>query len=721
MSQAPDTSHGASEEQDDFDTDGDAFCADRVARSMRGLAALTESRDLRGMPGVVAGVAFAFLAEGPMLSNGRSAPRVRKVVALARMSDGHPVGHVSRPPVDVDFDKAANDLIHGPFDHGEGRHLDGFMAAVADAQSMADDDAGAMAHDAVERILGPILITRDGTPGERDYVGTFLALLLEDPGNCSRPLVEDAGTYGTGRVQEAADRCDPREREALVAFARDRIASAMSLASDFLATLDPEAMVLARRPDLAQMFGSMSATNAEMVWASLDRTFETGAPLGEALRARPGLAKAIVAHWASNPARFDAMALDDAMAEAAVERGGVAKRNLPLLASCLACGAWDDPLVPRRLLRVDGWTGDVATALVRCASPYPPNWHPSDAEGWHAFATCAPGAAWATRMHPVAPSEALGGAGRWPELATRLRALAGDQGLEAALDGTFDMADAFSRQVVVPAMTLSGALVPVPDVDDFGDPSPESVRLRDLAHAVLASGRRVARVLEVSKAWHAREGRIAAVMAGLPWSGGRPRGWPPCYPDLRMREVSSLVLTDDAQLADEGRAGTNADGTRGLSHCVGGYASRCRQGRCRILSIRSVARDGSVLRLSTAELVRTSSGVAAAQHLGAGNQAPPDDAVAFLERYLGMVNSGMLDLEPDDLAPVPDAGDPLFEAGYDYAAPGNWEAVRDAWAPLLPRAARTMSAYSLVAAVSAREARDGGPWSPDAFGGPSWR
>ncbi len=672
--------------------------------------AMTRAVDLAGTHGVTSGVAFAFPDTGTVTKSGARARDQMAVVVMARMADGRALGGTAKGR-DIPFDVALARVLAGHAATAKGR-AGGIVDAVLLASVHLQANVTALAEDAVTRTCGePCPPRNEDMPSREDVAdgwgGTW-------PGRIGRGI--GAVPPGYGRTDTGCARI----RNVAMTVANNDLVRGKALAKAFLATLDRDAVELVTTPALtAGAITTLRAVSLPGTWEALDRTFGMGAPLGTALRAHPGLPWALVRHWVSSPSRFAASRLDGVGREAAMA-AGVGAGDLRALGECLRDLAGTDvPDLPRTL-----GNGDVdgAVRLVRCLSPYPANWRPRGTAGWLALARCSPAVAWASAMNPGAPHLALGGGGDWETLAARLGAIAGKRGIRIAVDGIGDLAAALARQVVGPAMALSGVAPPDEDLNDDGEPL-GGAPWQAAALSVLASGRTVARVLEASAKWHGLDASISAVAAGLPWPKGRPRGWKPAYPDLRMGGFSATVLTDDALLADEGRKGGNHDGTTGLGHCVGGYAARCRQGACRILSIRSVAADGTTARVSTVELVRTDKGARAAirQHLGAGNHPPPRAAEAFVERYVNLVNSGTLDVALADLQPCEGAGDAHLLAGYDYGAPGNWQAVADAWAPLLPRAARGMAPGTLASAVATFAAANDAPWSPDAFGQGAWR
>ena len=186
---------------------------------------------------------------------------------------------------------------------------------------------------------------------------------------------------------------------------------------------------------------------------------------------------------------------------------------------------------------------------------------------------------------------------------------------------------------------------------------------------------------------------------------GAPEEWPKLLPDAVFDGVTLTVLTTESDLRDEGRRGTNADGTMGLHHCVGDYAHRVRTARVRILSLRVGIGGESFARLSTAE-IGLDAGYPLIQHNGPSNGAPPPEARTALRSYLDALRSGAVAVdreavERERLANAKsDGGDRTAAAkrtcGYDFETPGAWEAVRDAWVPLLSRPMRGVDARVFV-------------------------
>ncbi len=479
----------------------------------------------------------------------------------------------------------------------------------------------------------------------------------------------------------------------------------------FLAGLDPRAVDLA----LSQV------AHADILarWDGIDATFTPGAPLRAAYGMAPALAATLASAWSSDPLGFRAdmargdpwpivsrrlagsglprwlvAALPDAVRwwptridapagagdgepEGFIARMAASSRNDPEVLTLL-----DPPGTRRgRYLRVPR---DLILFDVSALASLPADRLPRG-EQWAAFRRCdhvlASVAVCAGRKDV---DEALGvRGGDWDGWSARLLPPSGDaDDLKREMHDLQDHATAYARQVVIPALRLMG--------EDTG-----LQMAGDNAFAMLHSGRAVRSWLETSRRWHAARTTIDALVATLPGKDKADPPWKPCLPDHDGETLSIRVLTTAAALSSEGATGMSIDGMAGLAHCVGGYASWCRRGGSRILGILRRGPDGTSERLSTVEATFDGDGTwAVAQHRGARNGEPPADAVDFLGRYVEFVarNPGLVRRE--DLEPVPEPDDDA--CGYDHRHPGNWEAVRDAWAPIVPRAIRRMEPPDFV-------------------------
>ncbi len=306
----------------------------------------------------------------------------------------------------------------------------------------------------------------------------------------------------------------------------------------------------------------------------------------------------------------------------------------------------------------------------------------------------------------------------WVDFAGRLEDACGGVRLREALRNAQHVGEALRRQVLVPALVMCGD-----DLD--GHDRTAGVA----ADAILASGRSVTRVLEGSERWHVVQHGIGARLTDMSRGSAAGASWAPGLPDADYGDHEVVVLRDARSVVDEGRRGPNPDGSMGLSHCVGGYVHRCESNESRILSVRRIGPDGTRTRLSTVEMLPVvqdgGMAVRTAQHLGERNGPPGEEAVSVLKRYVDDLAEGRLTVDVVDLYPKVRSRDPKVEAGYDFGEPGNWEAARDLWRDLLPKAALSMDAAtfarSAMASVRTEERDAWEPaWEPVTFGSPAW-
>ncbi len=479
----------------------------------------------------------------------------------------------------------------------------------------------------------------------------------------------------------------------------------------FLHGLDPDAVEGAVSGDIhAEGLAS---------WAGIDATFIPGAPLRVALAQIPGLGATLASAWRSDRAAF---VTDVARADVwAIVTRELAGSDLPrwLVAALPDAVRWPTPAearVPEGLDgtfeafmrgvtddlpgdpdvlveedplgtpagRSRGLPRDMVLSDVEVLALLPADRLPRG-DQWLAFREC---------QDMVRAVEARVGG---EHLDAALGLLGGDwRGWSAGLPppegrpGTIrrevrdlpDHAVAYARQVVIPALRLMG--------EDTG------LRLAtDVAFATLHSGRVLRSWFGTSRRWHVARTTVDAVVAGLPGRQALDPPWGPCLPDHEDGPLSVRVLTTARALAAEGAWGGDGDGMAGLDHCVGGYASWCRSGGSRILGVLRTLPDGTRERLSTVEVRFGPDGSwAVAQHRGTQNSEPDAEAVDFLARYVRSMRMNPDHIHLGDLEPVPEPVDDL--CGYDWRHPGNWEAVRDAWSPLVPRALRDMAPAGFV-------------------------
>ncbi len=450
-------------------------------------------------------------------------------------------------------------------------------------------------------------------------------------------------------------------------------------------------------------------------WAGLDPACGLGAPLARACEALPGHAPSLGEAWGRDPARFaelvEAGRPGDIVVEELVVHRAFPRRLMRVLADAVEFhgdahpSTWDRAGASNRV----GGPGFVVGA-VRNLAGLPPNWDPKGRDECMSLMRLAPVLAWARCLAADASDLVpLIDAGHgWQDLEDRLAKAAGTvrAGVPDATDDVPDVAKSLHDQVVMPAVALSSGRDPATPVRAV-----DTHRWTDAAFALAFSGKSLVRMLAISREWH---GARARMLLRLPPVGTGPgSSWEAAIPDMAVDGLRVVVLTDSASLEAEG-AGTDG----GLDHCVGGYAGRCRSGSVRILSIRE--EDGR--RLSTAEVTWDGTGIEALQHRSRGNGVPTAEAARVLDAYLTHVNRHPSAVGTAMRTPGRSWSETTVSdlCGYDWTAPGAWEAARDAWARFLPRRLRALDPGAFVAALGDARRHEGRRWSRLGFvpGGP---
>ncbi len=475
----------------------------------------------------------------------------------------------------------------------------------------------------------------------------------------------------------------------------------------FLRRLDPEALAFLGDPRIPP--GTCNG-----LFHALDAKVTRGVPLRVALAREPYMARAVLEAWdrGNGPLR------------AALEADGLRALLAPIAARALPRGCvgslWastdalmslspDDPVNvgARSSTLRDG--EDHAVRMVWTVSWVPADWTPRDRAGWMAFHRCKPlfdlcldlSCDGFVERDDVAAFVRAGG--RWEAYLSRVAAACGGiDRIEPMASGVRDMSHALAAQVIAPAFALARR------PDDRASPYLA-------ARTLLLARRAVPRVLEACARWHRDLPRMEAALATLPNAHGSVGSrWPAGFPDLRLGDVTVTVLTHVSELADEGRHGTNADGTLGLSHCVGGYGAHCGVTGSRILSLR---REG--VRLSTAEVRLKGREVEVVQHRGVDNAEPCHRASSAMRAYVARIGAEPGLVDRAGLSPIAVPGGQghldVGRAGYDPQVPGNWETVRDLWARYVPRALRGLDPAALSAALRAAALNDV-QWRDEPFG-----
>ncbi len=472
----------------------------------------------------------------------------------------------------------------------------------------------------------------------------------------------------------------------------------------FVATFDPEAIrMLAAHPGRGCLVRG---------YDGLDATMVRGAPLRTALEAAPDLMATLARAWYVDPA---GLAADAAKADpfppvrrilAAGDHPWPRRLLNALSEACAAHAGMDLPesRLRRKAGRQPGEDFDPLLDRMDGLRCMPADSLPRGHAGWQSFFRVS---------HILSEvSDTLCGAhglpailGHVPDWDAWGYAMARAAGtsrneLMTAVTGVADVASAFLRQVLGPAMRQAG----------MEDPEkPEAV-----ASCMLHGGRGLATILSASRDWHARRAGIDAVVRGLPGRGVVDPPWGAALPRWSWHDLSIEVLASQSDLDAEGADAPDGTGAAGLAHCVGGYGPRCRAGVSRILSLKRVSPSGAYERLSTAEVEFAPDGCwHIRQHAGRRNRAPSADAEGLLASYRAALLADPALISMDGLAAVPEPDD--RGSGYDAALPGNWDAVRQSWEPHLPRWMRGIDAVTLAAAASSPPDSLGWPWLPKPY------
>lgn len=466
----------------------------------------------------------------------------------------------------------------------------------------------------------------------------------------------------------------------------------------FLERLDPEAVRHARDSAMARLIGDL--------WWGVDAGMGRGAPLLAGLLAWPHLASVVSALWeADADAWCDAMRADGGAR--AVADGIAGHRTVAAMAGGLrdASDAYGRLVAssPNPGVARPARARDRLAAWLGTAASMPGEWVPRGAGEWDAFLGCAPVVDRAARWVSGDDMPAfLGARGRWREWEGRVRAAAGRVAPVEAMVDMIDPAGNLAREVLLPALELSGHRCPE---------GPERLEAVLTAWSLLYSGRTLPTCLALSRRLHETR---AAVRARIRVAPGMPTGWPAGLPGMAVGDLSIRILTTSSGLVDEGAGGPDREGVAGLSHCVGDHAPECLEGASRIGSIRRVSASGTV-RLSTVQFSVSGDGLGVVQHRGHGNADPPPEADALLDLYLRWVMGPSAPaLDRSAFAPVPGIGAHRDGAGYDWSAPGEWERVAAAWSPSLPGPLRGLGRVAW-AALAARAWRSRGKpgWAPE--------
>ena len=198
-------------------------------------------------------------------------------------------------------------------------------------------------------------------------------------------------------------------------------------------------------------------------------------------------------------------------------------------------------------------------------------------------------------------------------------------------------------------------------------------------------------------------------------------GWAPIAQAMTAPNgLFILPLTDPRMLADEGRgwglrgeeSTLNADGSRGLNHCVATKESYCRQGTMHVLSIRRVNADGTFERLSTPSILGVPQGstdIRPNEHRAFGNTNPSAEAAAAWKWYKDGLSSGAIPINHDMIREVTVrerkrwSDDVARGALYDWRKDELLERAFSAWRPYLPKAMQSMPLADFLARPDIRD------------------
>ncbi len=553
-----------------------------------------------------------------------------------------------------------------------------------------------------------------GSGGAREFLDAFLGVSQS---------IDVAGepdalyTYELQQMSRAVERSFPQD----VPVGRAAASARRTLAAQAPAL---EALAHALPADLVAFLRSRHGIHACLAPAWDGLVGE--APLLRAVGLAPHAWRLLIEAWTHDRARFRARLgegrVDALVVEAARRLGALSPVVVGALgaADAAIAGATD---AQREALGSDGrdyMTRRDVTWLVRGLDGLPGNWVPRDAEGWRSYVALRKVRSEAAHMACGSRGDGLLAAlldvrGDWTAHLRRLLRAAGAASpaeLAGRLRDADDVALALASQLLVPALAIHRGLAPDASVDGF-----ETFGLRRMARAMLYDGSSVARILERSATWHRRAAAIAAGVAAL---GGPARagGWSAGYPGHSAGDLRLTVLTDVTSLVEEGADAPDGQGAAGLAHCVGGYGPHCLATGNRILSVRRDLPEGGFERLATLELGTRGEGgaVGLVQLRGRRNAEPTPEVRDLVASYLGLLLRGDLPIDREALAPVDAPASVACEAGYDWSAPGAWEAVLALWRPVLPRGLRDVTPGE-VARSDDRDssAHRGDGWARDRF------
>lgn len=380
------------------------------------------------------------------------------------------------------------------------------------------------------------------------------------------------------------------------------------------------------------------------------------------------------------------------------------------------------------------WLGEKLSVI-------PPEWFPKTPEDWEAFLTVADGLGrnlpqvlgvgfedlvagcggkWKDFLKRIAkaytdtrPPENLDDAERVEWLRTGGRSPdESPQALKNAAIDLEDMVDAYARLVVLPAAgTASGE-----DRPYLGEV--QKIQARHAAARILLGGKNAAAMFEISRHYHTQAEHILNEATGteqrkVEFKQVAEDGWAPLCNQVRAPNgVFVIPLTDPRELADEGRHGINEDGTSGLHHCVGSYASSCREHGHHILSFRRYHENGTFERLSTIEIGPAregQTGFSERQHRGMLNRDVPGDAKQAWSWFQDAVAAGEVPLNYEGirsymLASVRNRRDDVERVcGFEWKEEGALDRAIGAWREYVGKGIRGLGATDFCALPEIQE------------------
>jgi hypothetical protein len=336
----------------------------------------------------------------------------------------------------------------------------------------------------------------------------------------------------------------------------------------------------------------------------------------------------------------------------------------------------------------------------------PQNWIPEGEAEWKSLDMMAYQILEAVRQFakPGETAEFVDARGKWCDLQRRITKASGAENpsaLSNAIHDVYSIIGVFEQQVVAPAFTTAS---PPPFVRNDG--RMDEVLATDarslVARAAITSGRTMTGILARSKLWHERRHEINTKITGKP-DNQEELAWPSGLPNATENDLEIRVLTNAQELENEGRIGTNEDGSEGLAHCVGSYWTKCADGYSRILSVGRREKDGTLTRLSTAEVnVQKAENreFEILQHRARSNAKPDRACETAIRDYVASLENERLHVDIAGLAAVSNG---KWRCGYDPTKPGAWENALAAWSDFLPRPMRKWTREDFAAIAETPE------------------